>query len=41
MTYIMRLPVDPTKHPTASGSVTNYGELSVAPWVEELVAYAL
>ena len=32
MTYFMRLPVDPTKQPTASGSVTNYGELSVAPW---------
>ncbi|MBV9682762.1 MAG: hypothetical protein JO046_13275, partial [Solirubrobacterales bacterium] len=33
MTYIMRLPVDPTKQPTASGSVTVYGELSVAPWM--------
>jgi hypothetical protein len=32
MTYIMRLPVDPSKSPTASGSVTDYGELSVAPW---------
>ncbi len=32
MTYIMRLPVDPSRAPTASGSVTDYGELSVAPW---------
>jgi len=32
MTYLMQLPVDPNKQPTASGSVTNYGELSVAPW---------
>ncbi len=32
MTYLMRLPVDPGKQPTASGSVTKYGELSVAPW---------
>jgi hypothetical protein len=32
MTYFMRLPIDPRKQPTASGSVTNYGELSVAPW---------
>ena len=28
----MRLPIDPTKAPTASGSVTDYSELSVAPW---------
>jgi hypothetical protein len=32
MTYIQRIPKDPSKAPTASGSVTNYGELSVAPW---------
>jgi hypothetical protein len=32
MTYVMRLPVDPTKAPTASGSVTDYAELSIAPW---------
>jgi hypothetical protein len=28
----MRLPIDPKKAPTASGSVTDYSELSVAPW---------
>lgn len=33
MTYYIQLPVDPSKAPTASGSVTHYGELSVAPWV--------
>jgi hypothetical protein len=32
MTYFMQLPVDPSKQPTPSGSVTNYGELSIAPW---------
>jgi hypothetical protein len=32
MTYVTRLPVDPNKAPTASGSVTDYGELSGAPW---------
>jgi hypothetical protein len=32
MTYVMQLPVDPHKHPTASGSVTDYAELSIAPW---------
>jgi hypothetical protein len=32
MTYLTRIPVDPRKSPTPSGSVTNYGELSVAPW---------
>ena len=32
MTYFMQLPVNPRKHPTASGSVTTYGELSPAPW---------
>jgi hypothetical protein len=30
--YVVQLPVDPVKAPTASGSVTKYGELSVAPW---------
>ena len=32
MTYFMRLPVDPKKQPTADGSVTDYNELSIAPW---------
>ncbi len=32
MTYTMQLPVDPHAAPTPSGSVTDYGELSVAPW---------
>jgi hypothetical protein len=32
MTYVMKLPVDPKKQPTATGSVTDYAELSVAPW---------
>jgi hypothetical protein len=32
MAYGMQLAVDPHKAPTASGSVTDYGELSVAPW---------
>jgi hypothetical protein len=32
MTYVMRLPLDPSRAPTASGSVTDYGELSIAPW---------
>jgi hypothetical protein len=32
MTYFMRLPADPRLHPTVSGSVTKYGELSIAPW---------
>jgi hypothetical protein len=32
MTYFMQLPVDPHAAPTPSGSVTDYGELSVAPW---------
>ncbi len=32
MTYYTQLPVDPSAAPTASGSVTHYGELSVAPW---------
>jgi hypothetical protein len=32
MSYLMKVPVDPKAAPTASGSVTNYGQLSVAPW---------
>ncbi len=32
MTYFMKLPVDPRPSPTASGSVTDYFELSPAPW---------
>ncbi len=32
MSYLTKLPVDPAAAPTATGSVTNYGELSVAPW---------
>jgi hypothetical protein len=32
MTYVIRLPKDPKKQPTATGSVTKYGELSIAPW---------
>jgi hypothetical protein len=32
MTYLTKVAVDPRKAPTASGSVTNYGQLSVAPW---------
>ncbi len=32
MTYLMKVPTDPKAAPTASGSVTNYGQLSVAPW---------
>jgi hypothetical protein len=32
MTYDMTIPRDPAKAPTPSGSVTDYGELSVAPW---------
>ena len=32
MTYFMRLPADPSRQATASGSVTDYGELSIAPW---------
>jgi hypothetical protein len=31
-TYVMKLPKDPRKQPTATGSVTKYGELSIAPW---------
>jgi len=32
MSYYMQLPVDPTAKATANGSVTDYAELSVAPW---------
>jgi hypothetical protein len=32
MTYYMTVPKDPAKVPTPNGSVTTYGELSVAPW---------
>jgi hypothetical protein len=32
MSYLMRVPVDPAKSPTSTGSVTDYGQLSVAPW---------
>jgi hypothetical protein len=32
MTYFMKLPVDPKRQPTANGSVTDYNELSIAPW---------
>jgi hypothetical protein len=32
MTYYAKLPVDPAAAPTASASVTDYGELSPAPW---------
>jgi len=32
MTYLTKLPRDPQLQPTANGSVTKYGELSVAPW---------
>jgi hypothetical protein len=32
MTYYMQLPRDPRRAPTANGRVTDYAELSVAPW---------
>ncbi len=32
MTYVMKMPRDPAALPTPSGSVTSYGQLSVAPW---------
>ncbi len=32
MSYLTKMPVDPRQSPTASGSVTNYGQLSIAPW---------
>jgi len=31
-TYLAKIPVGPAKAPTPSGSVTDYGQLSVAPW---------
>ena len=32
MNYVMRVPKSPAAAPTPTGSVTNYGELSIAPW---------
>ncbi len=32
MTYIMKMPVDPTKPATDTGTVIDYAELSPAPW---------
>ena len=32
MSYLTKMPVDPRKSPTPNGKVTNYGQLSVAPW---------
>jgi hypothetical protein len=32
MTYTLQLPTDPKKAPTPNGSVTDYAELSAAPW---------
>jgi len=32
MTYLMKVSRDPAAAPTANGSVTNYAQLSVAPW---------
>ena len=32
MSYLAKLPVDPAAAPTATNGVTDYGELSVAPW---------
>jgi hypothetical protein len=32
MTYVLKLPTDPKKAPTATGSVTKYAQLSIAPW---------
>jgi hypothetical protein len=32
MSYVMRVSRDPAAAPTASGSVTDYGQLSPAPW---------
>jgi hypothetical protein len=32
MTYLVKLPVDPGRAPTPSGSVTVYGQDSIAPW---------
>jgi hypothetical protein len=32
MSYIMKVSTDPAAAPTANGKVTDYGQLSVAPW---------
>jgi len=32
MTYVTKIPRDPRQSPTSSGSVTDYGQLSIAPW---------
>jgi hypothetical protein len=32
MTYLVKVPVDPRRLPTPSGSVTNYAQDSIAPW---------
>jgi hypothetical protein len=32
MVYLTKVPVDPTRLPTSSGSVTDYAQLSPAPW---------
>jgi hypothetical protein len=32
MTYFTTIPVDPSRSPTPSGSITHYGQLSIAPW---------
>jgi hypothetical protein len=32
MTYLFKVPVDPSRAPTPSGSVTVYGQDSIAPW---------
>jgi hypothetical protein len=32
MTYVMKLPHDPKAPPTSNGSVTDYAQLSLAPW---------
>ncbi len=32
MTYLVKVPVDPKLAPTPAGSVTNYGQDSIAPW---------
>jgi hypothetical protein len=32
MTYLMQLGVDPKKNPTPDGKVSDYAELSIAPW---------
>jgi hypothetical protein len=32
MSYLTKMPVDPRQSPNPNGKVTNYGQLSVAPW---------